>query len=161
MVIADLIPPRQYDLFWFLLAVGLCAVAVGYIVSVLLFTRKMKPETPVVPLPRKVEGTERLALIKEQYVNQLLFLQAQYDEGNLSQRKVYQLVSLYLRNFSHEYSATRAYAMNLQDLKINNAPPALVDMVHTVYPAAFSKNSSELTVQSVVGDAVEVVKRWN
>lgn len=157
----SLFPPAQYDFIWPLLAIALVVMAIIFYVFLFVSTRKLKPEPIIQLLPRTASSTERLSLIKNKYVKKVMDIQAAHAEGNLTNRKAFQALSINLRNFTHEYSGTGAHAMSLTDLYETKAPEVLLDKIKNYYPLAFEEANRNGNVNLAVDDALRVIQLWH
>lgn len=159
-VVAELIPPKQYDIAWGLIACCLVVLAIVFYITVFKLTQKVKIKENILMLPRIASGEERLSLIKNKYVEDIVNIQRSFDADEISDRKAFQALSIVLRNFTHEYSGSGAYAMNLSDLQKTNAPELLLEKIRNYYPLAFEEANRTGNVSLAVQDALKVVSVW-
>lgn len=159
-LVADLLPPTQYDLGWGIIAVAILVIAIVFYITLLLMTRKKKPEQVIHALPTVAYFSERSMLIKTKYTEAIRNVGLAHEAGDISTRKAFQALSVYLRNFAHEYSGTGAYAMTLKDMSNSQTPELLQDKVRNYYPLAFEEANRTGNVQLAVEDAVKVVEIW-
>ena len=157
----ELFPPAQYDIVWILVLTGLIVMLVIFYLFVFLSTRRIKPEEEIKPLPRVANGVERLSLIKNKYSQKVTQIQSSYTSGSISNRKAFQLLSISLRNFTHEYSGSGAHAMSLTDLQQNNAPEVLLEKIRNFYPTAFEEAERQANVELAVEDVLKVIQIWH
>jgi hypothetical protein len=158
--VAELIPPKQYDIAWGLIACCLIVLAIVFYITIFKLTQKVKIQENIVKLPRIAGGEERLSLVKNKYVEDIMNIQRSFEANEISDRKAFQALSIVLRNFTHEYSGSGAYAMNLSDLKQNNAPELLLEKIRNYYPLAFEEANRTGNVSLAVQDALKVVSIW-
>ncbi len=144
-----------------LIGIGLVLIAVIFIYLVLLFTKKLKPEDFIKPLAKEVTGAERLSLVKNKYAEEIQSVQTRWDSKEISTRKAFQLLSISLRNFTHEYSGSQAFSMDLQDLENAQAPEILTDKIRNYYPLAFEEANRTGNVRLATEDALRLVQVWN
>lgn len=161
LAVANLFPPRQYDIAWGLIACCLIIIGIVFYITVFRLTRKAKMDDDVVMLPRIAGGEERLSLVKNKYVKDILNIQRAYGVNEISNRKAFQALSIALRNFTHEYSGSGAYSMNLSDLQESNAPELLLEKIRNYYPLAFEEANRTGNVDMAVEDALKVVSAWH
>lgn len=159
-LVADLLPPTQYDLGWGIIAVAILVIAAIFYVVLLLMTRKKKPEPLIHTLPTVAYSSERSLLIKTKYAEAIRNVGLAHEVGELSTRKAFQALSVYLRNFVHEYSGTGAYAMTLKDMSKAQTPALLQDKVRNYYPLAFEEANRTGNVKLAVEDAIKLVELW-
>lgn len=151
----------QYDPLWAVIAIGLIVLVGVFLTLLLVMTKKMRPDEDVQPLAKMAFGEERLSMIKNKYVTQILAIQKQYAEGSLTSRKAFQKLSICLRNFTHEYSNSGAFSMTLTDLQNKQAPKLLVDKIRNFYPLAFEEANRTGNVDLAVNDALQVIQLWH
>jgi hypothetical protein len=157
---AEIAGPLPFEIGWGAIAVGLILLAIGYYVVLFVSTRKLKPREDVSMLPTVAHGAERLSLIKSKYAKRIQDVQEAYNAGKISQRKAFQSLSVNLRNFTHEYSGSGAYAMTLTDLEKHQAPALLSDRIKVFYPIAFEEAEKTGDVNLAVQDALQVIQVW-
>lgn len=157
----DTLPLAEYNIIWLLIGTGLLVLAILFVALVLLFTKKLNPEDFVKPLDKEVTGAERLSLIKNTYTEELLKIEQQWNDKEISTRKAFQLLSLNLRNFTHEYSSSGAFSFSLQDLEEHNAPEILVNKIRNYYPLSFEEANRTGNVNLAVQDALKLIQVWN
>lgn len=152
--------PLQYPLTWAFLAIVLVGLVITFYLFVFFMTRRKKAREEVFVLPDSGLSYDRLAYIKNKYVEEAVQVGVDYDAGQLTTRKAFQTLSVLLRNFSHEYSRTGAYAMTLTDLKNNQVDISLQQKVQNLYPFALKRAEKEGNVKLAVADAIEVITKW-
>lgn len=157
----ELFPPMQYDIMWAILAGSVLLVAIVFYVFLFVMTRKLKHKNDVMPLPKGLSNEETLSLIKNKYAENIMVVENQYKTGQISSKKAFQSLSIHLRNFTHEYSSSGAYAMTLKDLEEKDAPTSLRQRIQDFYPFAFEKAEKEGNVNLAVKDALEVIQLWH
>jgi len=157
----DILQPLQYPLTWAFIAGSLILLATAFYIILLLMTRKVKTNFEVTQLPDEMGLAHKLSAIKNKYAQNILFVQQQYDEGSITTRKAFQSISVHLRNFSHEYSQTGAFAMTLTDMQQNNAPVVLETKIRNIYPVAFQEAELNANVHKATQDALEVIQLWH
>ena len=156
----DISPPVQYDIAWVLIVGGLTLIALVFYIVLFQMTKKMKPEENILMMPRIANGAERLSLIKNNYAGKVYDIQKAYHNGDISDRKAFQALSVNLRNFTHEYSGSGAHAMTLTDLNKTQAPELLKEKIQNYYPLAFEEAERTSNVDLAVEDALKVIAIW-
>lgn len=154
-------PPLQYDFMWIILAGSVLFVAIVFYVFLFIMTRKLKHKKDIMPLPKGLTQEEALSLIKNKYAENIMTVSSKYKTGEITSKQAFQSLSIHLRNFSHEYSATGAYSMTLKDLNDKKAAPSLRKKIEDFYPYAFERAEKEGNVALAVKDALEVIQLWH
>lgn len=155
-----LVDPFQYGIDWGLITLCLVLLVTGYYIALFIFTRKRKNDEDIRMLPTVATGAERLSLIKNKYANNIKEIAKNYESERLTERQVFQALSIELRNFTHEYSGSGAYSMTLSDLYATHAPSILLSRIEESYPAAFQEASYNHDVNKAIDEALKVVKVW-
>lgn len=157
----SLFPPMQYDPIWFIIGIGLILVAAVFIALLLFFTKKVNPNHSLKALPQEVQGEERLSLIKTHYSGEIKELEESWRDKEISTRKAFQLLSISIRNFTHEYSGSQAFAMSLRDLEEAQAPEILAEKIRHYYPIAFEEAGRTGNFSLAAEDAQKLIMVWN
>lgn len=155
-----LVDPLQYGLDWGLVSVCLVVLVLVYYIVLFFITRKKNNDEDIKMLPSVATGAERLSLIKNKYANNIKGIAKNFEEDRLTERQVFQALSIELRNFTHEYSGSGAYSMTLSDLYATHAPSILLSRIEESYPAAFQEASYNHDVNKAIEEALKVVKVW-
>lgn len=158
----QLLEPQQYDIVWAIIAIGLLVIAALFYFLLFLFTKKMKPEEEVEPLkPEVVNYYDWSKVLKDKYIKRVEVIDKNYEDGKISNRKAFQELGALLRNFTHEYSGSGAFAMGLVDLEKEKAPELLVDKIRNFYPLAFEEANRTGDVKLASDDALKVINIWH
>ena len=149
-------PPAQYLPWWALIGVVLIVLVIGWILFVLLFTRRraqpVSAANPLAGLPRDPVAIRAnyLALIDE--------VATSHATGALDFRRAHQRLSLIVRQFAAEARGIRAPYMTLEDLRALRLGP-LTTTVGDLYPGAFSGQETG-SVDTAVTRARHLVNEW-
>ncbi len=149
-------PPVQYQPWWVLIGILLILLVVGWIVFVLVFTRRRRQLAPVgnplagLPLDPHALRANYLSLIDE--------VAAAHATGALDFRQSHQRLSLIVRQFAAEARGIRAPYMTLDDLRALRLGP-LTTTVGELYPGAFSGQETG-SVDTAIARARHLVNEW-
>jgi len=150
-------PPVQFSPLWTVLALLLIVLVVGWLVFVLVFTRRRAtrgssgtPFDPFAP-PAPSLLVTYLSLIDD--------VERGSAAGALQSREAHQRLSLLVREFAARSRGIRAPYMTLEDLQATRVGP-LAATVGELYPGAFSPDAAG-SVSAAAERARRLVRTWN
>lgn len=134
---AEIAGPVGYDTRWWVLAVGLLAVALAWNLGVLLWGR-----------PRRVRAAAAhrpdVAVLRERYLGLVDAVEREHAGGRIGPREAHRRLSALSRSYVDEATGRRTRAMTLADLR--GEDPAglsgLVEVVAAAYPPAFGRDEA-------------------
>lgn len=156
----DVLTPLQYPITWVWISGSLVLLAIVFYITLLVMTRKRKLKLDVPMLPGGLSSEEKLSALRNKYAEEIISIQTAYKAKEISTRKAFQSISITIRNFSHEYSHTGAFAMTLTELEAAQTPLMLQEKIRLIYPVAFQQAEVEANVDLAVNDALEVIRLW-
>ena len=147
-------PPVQYSPIWLVIGVVLLALVVGWVVYVLLLTRR-RPERYefVGSIPQLTET------VREAYLSRIDDVARRYAGGAVGYSDAHHELSALVRSFAAEAQGIRAQYMTLDDLR-HTPHRALAETVERLYPGAFSGTAGG-RIDDAVHRANELVRTWN
>lgn len=149
-------PPELYDHRWLWLGVGLLVLVAAWYVFVWWYSSPAKV--------RRVALTgDRLARLKDRYLDQIGQVVARVEEGGTDLRTGHQQLSALVRHFVQEASGRRSSAMTLTDL--NRSPDGdlrpVAHVVGQLYPGEFGPAPRTVEALRTAADAAgQVVRAW-
>jgi hypothetical protein len=145
----------QYSPLWLVLGVVLLLLIAGWIIFVLLFTRRRRQPVPADPLP----GIPyQVGALRERFIALIDEVALAHATGVLDFRQSHQRLSLIVREFAGSARGIRAPYMTLEDLRALQLTP-LSATVGELYPGAFSGQENG-SVQQAVDRARRLVGEW-
>lgn len=150
------LPPVAYSPLWGILALGLILLVVGWVVFVLLFSRRGGvPRAPdLKSLPAPVLGPA----VRNRYLGFIDDVTRKHDAGEIGYREAHHELSLVVRLFAAEVGGLRAQYMTLEELRAAGYDP-LTDTVARLYPGAFS-GTEHASVEQAAAEARKLVNQW-
>ena len=147
-------PPVQYSPLWLVIGVVLMALVAGWILFVLLLTRR-RPE------PYEFAGSipQLTETVREAYLARIDDVRLRYDTGAVGFSDAHHELSALVRSFASEAQGVRAQYMTLDDLR-RTPHRALAETVERLYPGAFSGTRAG-RIDDAVHRANELVRTWN
>jgi len=147
-------PPVQYSPLWLLLGLLLLALVAGWILFVLLLTRRKNERYEFVgDIPQLTET------VREAYLARIDDVARRYGAGTVGFSDAHHELSALVRSFASEAQGVRAQYMTLDDLR-RTPHRALAETVERLYPGAFG-GSSGGPIDDAVHRANELVRSWN
>ena len=150
----EFFPPVRYSPLWLLLVVLIVVVIVGWIVFVLVLTRRREPAVhPSQPVPGMT------STLREDYLASIDDVGRRYAAGAVGFSEAHHQLSALVRGFAADSRGIRAQYMTLDDLR--RTPHAdLAATIEQLYPGAFSGGSGG-SIDEATDRASELVRRWN
>jgi hypothetical protein len=147
-------PPVQYSPLWLVIGVVLVALVIGWLVFVLLLTRRR-------PQPYYFVGTipQLTETVREAYLVRIDDVGRRYGAGAVSFSDAHHELSALVRSFASEAQGVRAPFMTLDDLR-RTPHRALAETVERLYPGAFS-GTNDGRIDDAIARASELVRTWN
>ena len=147
-------PPVQYSPLWLVIGVMLVVLVAGWILFVLLLTRR-RPE------PYEFAGSipQLTETVREAYLARIDDVRLRYDTGAVGFSDAHHELSALVRSFASEAQGVRAQYMTLDDLR-RTPHRALAETVERLYPGAFSGTRAG-RIDDAVHRANELVRTWN
>jgi len=147
-------PPVQYSPLWLVIGVMLVVLVAGWILFVLLLTRR-RPE------PYEFAGSipQLTETVREAYLARIDDVRRRYDTGAVGFSDAHHELSALVRSFASEAQGVRAQYMTLDDLR-RTPHRALAETVERLYPGAFSGTRAG-RIDDAVHRANELVRTWN
>jgi len=147
-------PPVQYSPIWLVIGVVLIAVVIGWVLFVLLLTRRR-------PQPYEFVGTipQLTETVREAYLTRINDVGRRYAAGGVSFSDAHHELSALVRAFASDAQGIRAQYMTLDDLR-RTPHRALAETVERLYPGAFSGNTGG-RIDDAIDRANELVRTWN
>jgi len=149
-------PPVQFSPLWTILGIVLILVVIGWLVFVLIFTRRRNTRTssgtpfnPFAP-PAPSLLVTYLSLIDD--------VERGSAAGALPSREAHQRLSLLVREYAARSRGIRAPYMTLEDLEATRIGP-LAATVGELYPGAFSADAGG-SVTVAAERARKLVRNW-
>jgi hypothetical protein len=147
-------PPVQYSPVWLVIGVVLIALVIGWLVFVLLLTRRRaQPYEFVGTIPQLTET------VRDAYLTRIDDVGRRYDAGAVGFSDAHHELSALVRSFASEAQGVRAPFMTLDDLR-RTPHRALAETVERLYPGAFS-GANGGRIDDAVARASELVRSWN
>jgi hypothetical protein len=147
-------PPVQYSPIWLVIGVVLIAVVAGWILFVLLLTRRRaEPYEFVGTIPQLTQT------VRDAYLARIDNVGSRYGAGTLSYSDAHHELSALVRAFASDAQGVRAQYMTLDDLR-HTPHRDLAETVERLYPGAFSGETGG-RIDDAIGRASELVRRWN
>jgi len=147
-------PPVQYSPIWLVIGVVLIALVAGWILFVLLLTRRRSdPYQFVGTIPQLTET------VREAYLARIDDVGRRYDAGAVGFSDAHHELSALVRSFASDAQGVRAQYMTLDDLR-RTPHRALAETVERLYPGAFS-GATGGRIDDAVARAGELVRTWN
>jgi len=149
-------PPVQYSPVWTILGLVLICLVVGWLVFVLVFTRRRATrESTGVPFDPFAPPAPSLLVT---YLSLIDDVERGSAVGALSSREAHQRLSLLVREFAARSRGIRAPYMTLEDLEATRIEP-LAATVGELYPGAFSADAVG-SVSVAAERARRLVRSW-
>ena len=147
-------PPVQYSPVWLLIGVVLIVLVVGWILFVLLLTRRRaEPVQFVDSIPQLTQT------VRDTYLARIDEVGRRYDAGAVGFSDAHHELSALVRSFASEAQGVRAQYMTLDDLR-RTPHRALAETVERLYPGAFSGKTGG-RIDEAIHRANELVRTWN
>ncbi|GAB3606852.1 hypothetical protein GCM10027413_22610 [Conyzicola nivalis] len=147
-------PPVQYSPVWLVIGVVLVALVIGWLVFVLLLTRRRaEPYEYVGSIPQLTET------VRDAYLARIDDVGRRYDAGAVTFSDAHHELSALVRSFASDAQGVRARFMTLDDLR-RTPHRALAETVERLYPGAFSGNTGG-RIDDAIARASELVRTWN
>jgi hypothetical protein len=147
-------PPVQYSPLWLVIGVVLIALVAGWVLFVLLLTRRRpEPYAFVGSIPQLTET------VREAYLGRIDDVRRRYEAGAVGFSDAHHELSALVRSFAAEAQGVRAQYMTLDDLR-RTPHRALAETVERLYPGAFSGTAGG-RIDDAVHRANELVRTWN
>jgi len=147
-------PPVQYSPLWLVIGVVLIALVIGWIVFVLVLTRRRpEPYEFVDTIPQLTET------VRDEYLGRIDDVGRRYAGGAVSFSDAHHELSALVRGFAADAQGVRAQYMTLDDLR-HTPHRALAETVERLYPGAFSGTTGG-RIDDAVARASELVRSWN
>lgn len=157
----ELYPPAQYGWGWMLLALGiLAALALGAWLLIVL-TRPRRSLTLPGPPPSAPPMGDVLSLLRQEYLDRIQQIEADYRSGALDPRHANLELSRVVRAFVNEYSGLEAPVLALDDLISLGVHPALIDAMHRHYYPSIFRSGPALDPLAGAEAARKVVTSWH
>ena len=148
-------PPVQFSPLWVILGVVLLVLVAGWIVFVLVFTRRRPQAVTGDPLPGIPYS---VGTLRDTYLALIDDVGRAHAAGVLDYRQAHQRLSLIVREFAAQARGIRAQYMTLADLRALQLTP-LSATVGELYPGAFSGIETG-TVEDAADRARRLVGEW-
>jgi len=148
------LPPVHYSPFWMLLVVLILVAVVGWIVFVLVLTRRRSvPVYAAQPLPGMTPAA------RDGYLASIDEVGRRYSSGVVGFSDAHHELSALVRGFAAESRGLRAQYMTLDDLR-HTPHGDLAQTIEQLYPGAFSGETGG-SIDEATARASELVRRWN
>lgn len=96
--------------------------------------------------------------VKENYVNRLVTLKKDYNDGKRDSRESYQLLSFYIREFIKEYAGIDATVRTLAEIR-GMRIPKIEALIEEYYACEFSLDVTG-DFDGSVRKTIDVIKNW-
>ena len=146
-------PPVQYSPVWLVIGVVLLVIVVGWIVFVLLLTRRRAERFEYVGSIPELTST-----VRDAYLARIDDVGRRYDAGDVSFSDAHHELSALVRAFASDAQGIRAQFMTLDDLR-RTPHRALAETVERLYPGAFSGTKGG-RIDDAMARASELVRSW-
>ena len=156
---AELNEPVTFSWWWDLVAAAAVLLVIGWIVAVLVLTRRRTPEPDLEALLGPYG--DRFATVRPLYLEQVDAVERRYRDGELDVRGLHLALSAVVRDFATVRRGVDARVLTLSDLRRLDGARHLAGLIETYYRPAFAQGGApEIHPEQSIHGARTVISQW-
>ncbi len=150
--------PYSYSLVPVLVAWGLIILLTALLIY-LLFFRKKETQEQEAPQPERKLVPKNFVAIRNKYLKKLDALMEQYKSGCISERDVFQELSIHVRMYVFEITGKKVQNYTLEEIR-RVGIPTLQNLIHEYYEPEFAMKQFH-DAERAIKKARETIEKWN
>ena len=162
MPVDDLYGPVAYSWWWTLVAGLALLVVAGWIVGVVLATRRRgAPDLPPRPPELHAGPGDQFAAVRPVYLSRVDAVERRFLAGELDPRGLHLELSAVVRDFATVRRGVDASVLTLTELRRVEGTRRLAGLIETYYRPAFAQNGAAgASTDAAIDGARRVISQW-